>query len=359
MTTFKISQAQMKKMAELRSNQTGRPPRALDEKAQSANESLIAKCPQKYSLSIEITTALGRTSNNGDLANYPPPEVAKIGYFIDIDGSKDNRRSIVPVTGYFNYSKNGNSNFYSDLNKHNYDNIKRLYVWVEGMKASLWRADVSRGIAVGRIEMPVSLSHTRTLKDGTLERVFSLGILQSPVDYIQKAMAENSKKMNYFVMKNNKRVSNPVALKEWYDLTQEGNIYDYKPKISAIWGDIIRLGNYDAAVDSGAFSNFHFGYISAAAYFGKTEVMAGSSAGQRISNISRWKWPSGDPPEDEFANEQGYNFFVKHNGVERTQTINFNGADITSEKPIDSDVKFEEVAAFLLAYQALWNKLGA
>lgn len=314
----------------------------------------------KY-ITIHITPATGNTSRNAPLAQYQVLQnETVVGYFFDTGGHSYKHRA-VPAQGLHTYTANAPSPIRQKVSADLFANIKNVYLWAENIDASfIGPAGHADRLAVGRITLPVSDSGVVTLPNGDEDRVFEAQILQSSTQYIRSEMATNSRgpiAEDFAIRNSQTRIQYFMDLWEWYNLTQEKRPWDYKVHVSRVWGDIIRIGNFGTGIDSGALSNFHFGYVSAAAGFTLWELEYGSHGGQIISSLSP------NPDEDWFATVQGYEAFVKHNGSERTQTIRWapnpdsEPIEWTEVVPIKSDISFSEAVNFCISYQNRYNKI--
>ena len=331
---------------------------------------VILDRPTSYLIKIDLAPATGFTARGAPLAQFQVLQTrTSLSWFVDTTQDiYDNKQ--VPVTGGATYLASSGQPLAIEVTKSVFDNVTCVYLWAANHDASFWRVDTHDALAVGRIKIPASTARVVSLSDGSMMKLFQAGILQSPVQYITREMVTNSRSdlAKRFAERNISLISDTHL--DWYNLTQEGNPWDYKPHVNKVWGDSYRLGNSARRIDSGGFSNFHFGYVSAAAGFSKFVVIVGSDVGQKLSNVARHPfWTAlaatvapgflplvvgGDPPEDRFAITEGYRYFTAHNGEGRTQHYWVGGPkttfEVTELRAIVGDVTFEESRRFFISY---------
>jgi hypothetical protein len=102
--------------------------------------------------------------------------------------------------------------------------------------------------------------------------------------------------------------------------------WDYKVHVGGVWGDYIRLGNDTLLCPHDTFSNFHYGYLSAAAKLSLRTTLALGDWGQFIASGTREK-----RKDDDTATTAGYNAYAKNTADKtkpeaekiRTELMNF------------------------------------
>ncbi len=326
----------------------------------------IQACPIRYFVRIIVGPATGVTSRGACLDVYRfagPSELADIGYYLDVEDKADSvmTHEVVPVDGTLRYSA-GEQKSVVEVNADKFKNVKNVYIWATPMVAAFFHAGLHGDLAVGRIKLPRSVAvelpvknHPQTgvsVPKGSRELVFDVGILKSAVRYMLEEIIKNSHSTDI-----------PTSAWGWRDRAQEKRVWDYKWYVNKVWADKIRLGNYGKAVDSGAFSNFHYGYVAAAGGNSRDWTRRFSDWGQVFSSGS---W---DPPEDTFAVESGFDLFVANNGpitesvemVELPGDLFAGGMTVPVSTPmhqvIRKDLTRSDFEKFLLEYQNIFDAL--
>lgn len=335
-------------------------------------------CPPRFFVVVEITAAVGSTRNHdvrrrGTFGNSVETihgaslskfQVASntelyIGGFYDYEGNDAKyRRAEVPTDLYAIYVHGKSQFIVGEVTKDTFQQIKKVYLWANNMQASFWRNDLHEGIAVGRIIIPRDPSgessiteHPQTkesLPKKSMKILFKVGILESAAVYIRREM-----------IKNSKSGSIPKTKLDWAVRAHEGRPWDYKQHIRPIWAEFIRMGNYAQAVDSGAFSNFHVGYVAAAGGWKKDEILSISDISQRASTAGA------DTNEDVFAIGAGHDCFTRNNGPTlegKRKTKGWFGEEkeesFIMDQVIKMDAAHSDLVQFLEIYQFHYDVLG-
>jgi hypothetical protein len=274
------------------------------------------------------------------------------------------------------------------VNKDTFEKVKQILIWADDMRASFWHAKRHGGFATGRLNM--SAEDGREEADGHARvLVFEAQMLISPVDYLASEISKNidnpgnpivkntrrdwpgqraayKKKRDEYVAKNiynYKEWANIGALKargtitinSWVAINGEASFatlgsiasssttygdWDYKVHVGNVWGDYVRLGNDILLCPHDTFSNFHYGYLSAAAKLSLRTTLALGDWGQFIASGSREK-----RKDDDAATMAGYNAHAK-NTADKTK--------LEAEK-IRTELIRTELMVFLRNYIRLLN----
>lgn len=325
----------------------------------------VGTCPPVYILELYLGEPSGSTDGgvSGKLllqAELAPHKLALVrgwvGLFVDT-AALDYMHDTVPKT--FEHFATMYGVVHFDLSQAQFDGLKKLYIWSGDMTASFF-IDKGPGesLAKMRLEVPrkYATEHPLTMHPKTGEKLpanskklrFVVMMLESPIDYIVRVINANSRSDDI-----------PTTAVGWGIRAQEGQPWDYKHPIRKVWGDKIRLGNFAAAVDSGAFSNFHCGYVAGAGGVGRASILSYSDWAQMASTRS---W---DPPEDKFAVGDGYDTFVRINGPVEPKKIKVPGAipfttqtvEVPVHQEIERDLERMDMRSFLIKYQDDYNAI--
>ncbi len=263
-------------------------------------------CPPVHVLEIRMLKPSGTTNGGiddgfvyqGSLADHAAnPVVGWIGVFVDTTGDSYRRREVgknheVRAEGY--------GPVYFDVSKDSFEGLKNLYIWSGDMRLSFFvKKTPPASLAKMRLDIPRDFglvsaitAHPKDntkVPEGSKKIRFDVMVLNSPVMFMLAEINRNAAGGDI-----------PTTHLGWAARAHEGRVWDYKHPIRRLWGDQMRLGNFSTAVDTGAFSNYHVGYVGAAGG-NKLDFMLGlSKTSQKISSRSD------DPVEDRFAIEKGF-----------------------------------------------------